>query len=236
MRRLFNIDLHNKISTKFRIITHATLQKGQKMNLKYTFGLLALLGIAAFILPASAQEAAKTEVPTVNEAITSGDLPGAARRTRELADANDVEGQYNLSLFYWHGVGIPQNFDEAIRWSTLSAVRGQAKAPAARRLMSKSLEPTIVQKAMEWSRLRLVKMAEGGDDTALVAMGRSYEPEFGFANDNEAYYWASLAFSAGRIEARRQRDGLVGKIKQADLLKIQQKANEWFAKFRKDRL
>jgi len=212
------------------------LPKGQMMKLKSAIGLLALMGVSACISPASAQNSVQAEVPSVNDALTRGNLPDAARRTRELADANDIEGQYNLSLFYWHGVGIPQNFDEAIRWSTLSSVRGHAKAPAARRLMAKTLEPTVVQKAMEWSRLRLIKMAEGGDDAALVSIGRSYAPEFGFANDLEAYYWASLAFSVGRIEARRQRDGLVGKIKQADLLKTQQKANEWFAKFRKDRL
>jgi TPR repeat protein len=206
------------------------------MQLKLKLGLAALVLVTGTIaLPASAQDE-PGPVPNVSEAITKGDLPGAARRARELADANDIEGQYNLALFYWHGVGIPQNFDEAIRWSTLAAVRGQAKAASARRIMSKTLEPQVVQKAMEWSRLRLVKMAEGRDDAALVSMARSYAPDFGFANDLEAYYWASLAFSAGKTEVRRQRDGLVSKIKQADLLKTQQKANDWFAKYRKDRL
>lgn len=205
------------------------------MKLKATLGLIALLGLAGQALPASAQ-AEQPDQPNVSDAITKGDLPGAARRARELADANDVEGQYNLALFYWHGVGIPQNFDEAIRWTTLAGVRGHNKAASARRIMSKTLEPIVVQKAMEWSRLRLIKMAEGGDDAALVSVARSYSPDFGFANDVEAYYWASLAFSAGKSEVRRQRDGLVSKIKQADLLKTQQKANEWFAKFRKDRL
>lgn len=209
-----------------------------RMSIAKTFGLLTLLGIAIsgggdF---AHAQDVSQPEQPNVGESLRSGDLPGAARRARELSDANDVEGQYNLSLFYWHGVAIPQNYDEAIRWSTLAGVRGNAKAAAARRVMAKTLEPTVVQKAMEWSRLRLTKMAEGGDDAALVAMGRSYSADFGFANDAEAYYWASLAMSAGKSEARRQRDGLVAKIKQPDLLKIQQKANDWFLNFRKDRM
>ncbi len=205
------------------------------MKLKLAIGLLGLLGLAVSELPAVAQTE-QLDQPKVSDAITQGDLPGAARRARELSDANDIEGQYNLALFYWHGVGIPQNFDEAIRWATLAGVRGHSKAASARRVMSKTLEPVVVQKAMEWSRLRLIKMAEGGDDAALVSMARSYAPDFGFANDVEAYYWASLAFSAGKAEVRRQRDGLVTKIKQADLLKTQQKANDWFAKFRKDRL
>ena len=209
------------------------------MKLTYIYGAIALVVISATTLPACAQHAGEADtanVPNVSEAITRGDLPGAARRARELADGNDIEGQYNLALFYWHGVGIPQNFDEAIRWATISAIRGQPKAASARRIMAKTLEPQIVQKAMEWSRSRLVKMAEGGDDAAIVSMARSYTSDFGFANDVEAYYWAALAVSAGKTEMRRQRDGLVAKIKQPDLLKTQQKANEWFAKFRKDRL
>ena len=205
------------------------------MKLKITLGLVGLLGLIPPSLPAFAQSEVLAQ-PNVSEAITKGDLPGAARRARELSDANDIEGQYNLALFYWHGVGIPQNYDEAIRWSTLAGVRGHNKSASARRVMAKTLEPAVVQKAMEWSRLRLIKMAEGGDDAALVSMARSYSPDFGFANDVEAYYWASLAFSAGKAEVRRQRDGLVSKIRQADLLKTQQKANEWFAKYRKDRL
>ena len=205
------------------------------MKFKILLGLIALMALGGENLRA-AEQSEQPDQPKVSDAITRGDLPGAARRARELADANDIEGQYNLALFYWHGVGIPQNFDEAIRWTTLAGVRGHNKAASARNIMGKTLEPVVVQKAMEWSRLRLIKMAEGGDDAALVAMARSYAPDFGFANDVEAYYWASLAFSAGKAEVRRQRDGLVSKIKQPDLLKAQQKAHEWFAKFRKDRL
>ena len=201
-------------------------------------GLALLLALAVLSADQDvlAQEMPQPEQPNVGEALRSGDLPGAARRARELSDANDIEGQYNLALFYWHGVAIPQNFDEAIRWVTLAGVRGHSKAASARRIMSKTLDPVVVQKAMEWSRLRLIKMAEGGDDAALVSMARSYAADFGFANDAEAYYWASLAMSAGKSEARRQRDSLVTKIKQPDLLKIQQKANDWFLKFRKDRM
>ena len=205
--------------------------------------LASLLGLALLAWSGSTQaqepHAApqqQPDQPNIGEAIRSGDLPGAARRARELADANDIEAQYNLSLFYWHGVAIPQNYDEAMRWTTLAAVRGQAKAASARRVMAKTLEPQVVQKAMDWSRLRLTKMAEGGDDAALVSMARSFSADFGFANDAEAYYWATLAVSAGRTEARRQRDSLLTKIKQPDLLKIQQKANDWFVKFRKDRM
>lgn len=200
------------------------------------FGLALLTWTGSALAQDQTTGAQQPDQPNVGEAIRSGDLPGAARRARELADGNDIEAQYNLSLFYWHGVAIPQNYDEAIRWTTLAAVRGHAKAASARRVMAKTLEPQLVQKAMEWSRLRLTKMAEGGDDAALVSMARSFGPDFGFANDGEAYYWATLAFSSGRTEVRRQRDGLVTKIKQPDLLKIQQKANDWFLKFRKDRM
>jgi hypothetical protein len=188
--------------------------------------------IAGFPLAAVGQNGGQPERPDVGEALRSGDLQGAARSARELADAGDVEGQYKLSLFFWHGVALTQNFEEAIRWSTLAAIRGHKKATAARRQMATSLDPALVLKAMDWSRARLAKSAEGGDDDALLALAASYSAAFGAPNDIEAYYWNVLAVAAGKAEARRQRDALVSRLKQADLLKTQQRANDWHGRFR----
>ena len=40
-----------------------------------------------------------------------------------------------LSLFLWHGVTMPQNFEDAMRWVTLAAVSGERKALSARNAM-----------------------------------------------------------------------------------------------------
>lgn len=199
--------------------------------------LAALFAVGTVFSAANAAEGTRPapEQPELGEALRSGDIANAFRLARDKAEKGDIDSQYNVSLFFWHGVGAPQNFEEAIRWSTLSAIRGHRKATAARNLMLRTVEPQLVQKGMEWSRQRLIKLAEGGDDDALSPLAVSYRSDFGFPNDAEAYFWSSLAVSMGKVEVRRQRDSLVQTMKQADLVKAQQRAAEWTGKWRKDR-
>ncbi len=169
----------------------------------------------------------------LSDSLRTGDLAGAFRLTQGLAENNEVEAQLNLALFYWHGIGAPQNFDEAIRWSTMAAIRGHKKAIAARKAMLESIDAQVVKKAMEWARARLTKDAEAGDDTALMPLSTSYLAEFGAPNAIEAYVWAAISVSTGKAEARRQRDVIVSTMNQSDVIKAQIRANEWFKRFRK---
>ena len=169
----------------------------------------------------------------LSDSLRTGDLAGAFRLTQGLAENNEVEAQLNLALFYWHGIGAPQNFDEAIRWSTMAAIRGHKKAIAARKAMLESIDAQVVKKAMEWARARLTKDAEAGDDTALMPLSTSYLAEFGAPNAIEAYVWAAISVSTGKAEARRQRDVIVSTMNQSDVIKAQNRANEWFKRFRK---
>jgi len=137
-----------------------------------------------------------------------------------------------LSLFLWHGVAMPQNFEEAMRWVTLAAVSGERKALSARNAMLKTLEPQVAQKSMEWVRTRLMREAEAGDNAALLRLTVSYSQTFGFANPLEAYFWSNLAVSNGRIEARKQRDEIIAQLKPADVLKAQERARAWHERWR----
>lgn len=196
---------------------------------------MAIVGGALLLTQSLAVVAAGEPVsqPGLTESLRGGDLAGAFRQTQELAEANDIESQHNLSLFFWHGVGAPQNFDEAMRWSTMAAIRGHKKADAARKAMLGSIDPKVVQDAMKWARLRLTADAEKGDDGALLPLSNSYTKTFGAADEALAYYWAALAVSTGNADARRQRDAIASTITQTDLIKTQQRANEWFKRWRK---
>ena len=180
----------------------------------------------------AAGQAAPTEAPNPAEAIKAGDLPAAARQARLQAEKGSPEGQFNLGLFFWHGVAVTQNFQEAIRWMTLSAVADYPRAIKARAAMLKTADPTLAKSSMEWARARLQKQAEAGDDRALVLLSNSFAPEFGFENAGESYFWSVLAVTAGQIEAKRRRDALVPTLKSADVIKMQDKAAEWYNKYR----
>ncbi len=180
----------------------------------------------------AAPKPALAQAPHPAEAIKAGDLPEAARQARRLAEMGDTQSQFMWSLFLWHGVATPQNFDEAMRWVTLAAVAGERKANNARNAMLKTVEPTVAQKSMEWVRNRLSKEAEAGDNDALLRLSASFSPAFGFANPVEAYFWSNLAVSSGRIEARKQRDQIVTQLKPADVQKTQERARVWHERWR----
>ena len=207
----------------------------RKLILRLSRSLLVAMTAAGVWLAGPAAYAAEAVAaqPELSDALRNGDLSGAFRLTQGLAEANDLQAELNLSLFYWHGIGATQNFDEAVRWGTMAAIRGSKKAVAARNAMLDSIDPQVVKKAMDWARARLTKDAEAGDDTALTPLSTSYLPAFGAPNEIEAYFWAALAVSTGKAEARRQRDSIVSNMKQSDVIKAQQRANDWFKRWRK---
>jgi hypothetical protein len=147
--------------------------------------------------------------PDPSEALKARDLPEAARQARLQAEKGSPEGQFNLS-----------------------ALADFPRAAAARSEMLKASDPSLAKTVMDWARARLVKEAEAGDNRALVLLSNSFAPQFGFENLAESYYWALLAVTSGQVDAKRRRDSLVSTLKPADVIKTQDKAAEWYAKYR----
>ncbi len=58
----------------------------------------------------------------------SKDYAGAAGLMLTLARRGHLQAQYVLGYMYYHGLGVPRNEKEAIRWITTAAARGYPKA------------------------------------------------------------------------------------------------------------
>ena len=203
--------------------------------LHFAFLTVFTLGAGSFTQLPAAFAAGKPEpVPQVADALLRGDLREAFEMTMALAHANDIEAQHNLSLFYWHGVGSSQKFDEAVAWSTMAAIRGHRKAITARKIMVQAIDARAEKTAMESVRKCLEYDAKWGDNSALLPLSTSYLKEFAPPDDVKAYFWSSLAVSMGNVEARRQRDLIMANMAQADVVKAQKLANEWLVEWRKN--
>lgn len=172
--------------------------------------------------------------PNPAEAIKQGDLVKAAHQARRLAETGDPDGQFMLALFFWHGVSLPQSYQDALNWITLSAVSGHPRAPAARIAMLKATEPPLPQRSMEWARANLTQRAEAGEDQALMHLAASYSQRFGFENALEAYFWYNLSVASGNVSARKQRNLVITGLKQGDIIKAQERAKEWVNQWRSD--
>jgi TPR repeat protein len=188
-----------------------------------------------FGLLASVMASASDPMSKIDDLIRANQFSEAVALTKEVAETGDVEGEFRMALFYWHGVGIGQNYLEALRWVTLAALSGHEKAIAARKLMLPSVDAVNWPKTLAWARERLQTNAEAGNNRYLIALSKSYSSEFGFENVVEAYYWASLAVAVGENALLKQRDGLSKKIAVVDMAKVQERIATWLDKWRKDK-
>lgn len=62
------------------------------------------------------------------EAFQKGDYPTALRLWRTLAEQGDACAQFNLGHMYRTGLGVPQDYQQAMFWDRQSAERGNAAA------------------------------------------------------------------------------------------------------------
>ena len=50
---------------------------------------------------------------------------------KKRAAAGDAEAQFNLGANYWYGLGVEQNYEEAVKWWRLAAEKGNEDAKEA---------------------------------------------------------------------------------------------------------
>jgi hypothetical protein len=193
-----------------------------------------LVLITTFLVGAADLRAETTDpLPQIDELILANKFNEAVALTRKAAEDENIESEFRLGLFYWHGVGVGQNYLEALHWVTLAALCGHEKAFAARKLMLPSVDATNWPKTLDWTRQRLQKTAETGKDKNLVALSKSYSVDFGFENSIEEYYWASLSIAVGDNSLLKRRDELSKKIAVLDAAKAQDRMTAWLDKWRK---
>jgi len=174
------------------------------------------------------------QIQKIDDLIRENHYTEAVVLTKALAETGHIEAEFRLAIFYWHGVGVGQNYLEALRWVTASALSGHEKAMAARKLMLPSVDVPNWPKTLDWARQRLQKTAEAGNNADLVALSRSYSIDFGFENVIEEYYWSSLSVAVGENALHKQRDMLSKKIVVTDAAKVQDRVAAWLEKFRKE--
>lgn len=127
--------------------------------------------------------------------------PAPSRATLERAKAGDAESQTRLGRLYQDGQGVPQNFDEALRWYRKAAAQGHPAAQHYLGLMySKGLgvERDEVE-AAKWIRAA----AENGLPKAQNELGWRYLFGKGVPqNDTEALKWCWKAAEGGNAKAQ----------------------------------
>ena len=97
-------------------------------------------------LPALAEEAGME--PDTGILIREGKLKEAVAEATKQAEAGEPEGQYQLGLFYWHGMILTQNYFESMKWLTLASLADHKRAKAARLIAIRSIEEATVKRSL----------------------------------------------------------------------------------------
>ncbi|MGC6442819.1 MAG: tetratricopeptide repeat protein [Rubripirellula sp.] len=146
---------------------------------------------------------------------------------RASAEEGDAEAQYNLGVAYMRGVGVAQDYAEALSWYRLAADQGFAPAQTNLGMMYDTGlgVPQSYAEAVKWFRLA----ADQGEAIAQHNIGLTYYNGEGVAQDYaEAFAWFSVAADNGDVDADHCRDTIAQELSPAELSQAQQRATELF--------
>jgi TPR repeat protein len=110
----------------------------------------------------------------------------------ENAEQGGVAAQVSLGLRYKHGMRVPQDFGEALKWFLRASRQGNAFAQACLGAMYRDGLGVAqdYREAGKWFR----KSADQGDSTAQLALGILYKEGKGVPRDDEeALKWLNSA-------------------------------------------
>ena len=116
---------------------------------------------------------------------------------RVKAEQGDSKSQFILGLMYHKGLGVPQDYKEAIKWFRLAAEQGYAEAQY--NLSLKDADgrgvPQDYKEAVKWFRLA----AEQGYSSAQYNLAETLIQN---GNHKEAVKWYRLAAEQGHERAQ----------------------------------
>lgn len=135
------------------------------------------------------------------EAFDRGEYEKAMDLWMPLADDGDAKAQFGIGYLYDHGLGVPADSAEAIRWYRMSADQGyvlsQLNLGALYQEGREDL-PADLGRAADWFRLA----ADQGNANAQYNLGKLYHRGQGLPRNNElAAQWLQKAADQGHVKA-----------------------------------
>mgnify|MGYP001038427057 FL=1 len=145
---------------------------------------------------------ARASDETFNEAVSavkSKDYVRAVDLFEPLANAGLHDAQYNLAVLLRRGLGRPQDFRTALKWSWLAQLGDIKRAKKTSEELADMFSDELLVEIREEVRLFLKNQIDQGDRIALLHYGQFFIEIMDEPNYNEAYVWHSIA-AAFRIK------------------------------------
>ena len=159
------------------------------------------------------------------DAYSKGDYNAAHRVWYTLAAEGDARAQFWLGLMYEDGVGVEQDYGEALFWYRHSAEEGYDDAQNKMGLMYVKGEH-VLQDYKEAEKLFRLSASQGSSH-GQYGLGLIYENGYGVIEDKVlAYMWFNIASSKGHKKAKRKRDYIVEAMTASQIEKAQDLARQ----------
>jgi len=159
------------------------------------------------------------------DAYERGDYAITLREWQPLAEQGNPMAQHHLGWLYVLGRGVPQDYEEAVRWFCKAAEQGDSDAQTnlgSLYLLGDRI-PQDYTEALKWLRAA----ADQGNPFAQTKLGIMYEDAHGVPQDDvQAYMWFSLAAQQSNL-AEAFLDDLTKHMTPAQIVDAQKVAREW---------
>jgi TPR repeat protein len=188
-------------------------------------GMTRITTVLATILSLAFTPLAAQDFSKGSDAYQAGDYATALQEWTPLAEAGDVEAQYNLGVMYDNGQGVLQDYAEAARWYRLAADQGNANAQY-NLGNTYSNGQGVLQDYAEAVRLfRLA--ADQGYANAQTNLGVMYNMGQGVLQDNvTAHMWYNIGAANGNELGGTNRDIIAEGMTQQAIEQAQAMARE----------
>ena len=154
-----------------------------------------------------------------------GDYATAIIEWKPLVEEGNAIAQYNLGLIYDEGLGVPQDYKEAVRLYTLAAKQGHAKAQYNLGLMYRNKQ-VVPQDYEEAVRLYTLAAEEGFAEAQNNLANRFYYGQGVIEDFVYAHMWKNLASSNGYESAREHLKTFETKMTSSQIEEAQRLARE----------
>ena len=145
-----------------------------------------------------------------------------------LAKQSQYDAQYNLALLMKQGLGIPQNYPEALKWTWLAHLGGVKKAQGLADMLLDLVPEKRQDKTRDQVSDNLTSRIESGDLTALTQFARFHLDVFVEPDYETAYSWYSVAAALKMPGGIRGREEVIDEIDPEKLVELQDEATEIF--------
>ena len=145
-----------------------------------------------------------------------------------LAKQSQYDAQYNLALLMKQGLGIPQNYPEALKWTWLAHLGGVKKAQGLADMLLDLVPEKRQDKTRDQVSDNLTSRIESGDLTALTQFARFHLDVFVEPDYETAYSWYSVAAALKMPGGIRGREDVIDEVDPEKLVELQDEATEIF--------